>query len=37
MTHYDNASETAIEGDDPKRIETAKVILQTLYAYLAKV
>lgn len=37
MTHYDNASQTAIEGDDPKRIETAKVILQTLYAYLDKV
>lgn len=37
MTHYDNASETALEGDDPARIETAKVILQTLYSYLDKV
>lgn len=37
MTHYDNTSQQAIEGDDPQRIETAKVILQTLYTYLDNV
>jgi len=36
MTHYDNTSQQVLEGDDPKRIETAKVILQTLYSYLDK-
>ncbi|MCR4994247.1 MAG: LTA synthase family protein [Bacteroidales bacterium] len=37
MTYYDNTSQRALEGDDPQRIETAKVILQTLYSYLDKV
>ena len=35
-THYDNVSQQALEGDDPKREETAKVILQTLYTDLSK-
>ena len=31
VTHYDNVSEKPLEGADPQREETAKVILQTLY------
>ena len=36
ITHYDNVSERVLEGPDPKREETAKVILQTLYTDLSK-
>ncbi|MCR5180975.1 MAG: LTA synthase family protein [Bacteroidaceae bacterium] len=36
MTHFDNTSQQVLEGDDPQRIETSKVILQTLYSYLDK-
>lgn len=36
VTHYDNVSQTAIEGHDPQREENAKVILQTLYTDLSK-
>ncbi len=36
FTHYDNVSQTALEGADEKREGKAKAILQTLYEDLAK-
>lgn len=36
VTHYDNVSRQALAGGDAKREETAKVILQTLYADLSQ-
>lgn len=36
VTHYDNVSQRVLDGPDPKREETAKVILQTLYTDLSK-
>ncbi len=36
VTNYDNLSQTAVEGGDTKREETAKIILQTLYTDLSK-
>lgn len=36
VTHYDNVSERVLDGPDPRREETAKVILQTLYTDLSK-
>lgn len=36
VTHYDNVSQRVLDGPDPKREETAKVILQALYTDLSK-
>lgn len=36
VTHYDNVSQQPLDGHDPQREETAKVILQTLYSDLSK-
>ena len=36
VTHYDNVAQTALDGHDTKREETAKVILQTLYTDFSK-
>ena len=35
VTHYDNVSQQPLDGHDPQREETAKVILQTLYTDLS--
>lgn len=36
VTNYDNVAQMAVEGDDAKRIETGKIILQKLYSDLSK-